>query len=180
MVVDPQRKVEIYLDKLDGLPPAIKEKARHALTDVIVHNKSPKEIFKISEEDEMELYEYGHRLFQSGKYRQSLGIFAFLNDLDPYNITYVYPMSICQHHLKKYAEAATNYVICTQLDLGNPVYYFYLADCYNNLKQIIPAMYAFEMTSQLAANEPSLKPLKDKADIEKAALYKSYNESLEK
>lgn len=126
------------------------------------------------------LYNFGYKLFQSGKYQEALPYFIFLRQLDISSYRYSFGIAACYQHLKDYTKAAANYLFCTYLDMANPMPYFHMYHCFMNQGDVYSAFQTLKETILCASDQPAYAELKEKAKLEMRKLKQEIKHSSEK
>lgn len=138
----------------------------HALMQMIVEQKTLKEIYGFTPAMLEVVYQYGYTLFKAGKYQEALLAFDYAKRLDPFDARYPFSLAACHHYLKNYAEAAENYKLCTTLDPSNPLPHFHAYDCYLKTGDLSSALDAIQQTVKTTGQQPQYTQLKQKAQFE--------------
>jgi type III secretion system low calcium response chaperone LcrH/SycD len=147
--------------------PAQKKMIEEAIVQLYTEdNKMPKDVQGYTPKMMETIYNYGYRLFQSGKYRQALDFFKFLFRKDFSSYRYCFQIAACYHYLKDYNNACAYYRIAGDLAPHHPVPHFHLADCWIHLGLPRSALLAFKEAIRLTGNTPQYKKLKERAILE--------------
>jgi type III secretion system low calcium response chaperone LcrH/SycD len=149
-----------------GFSPHERDVVIHALTQMIVEQKTLKDIYGFTPAMLEVVYQYGYTLFKAGKYQEALLAFDYAKRLDPLDTRYPFSLAASHHYLKHYAEAAENYKICTTLDPSNPLPYFHAYDCYLKIGDLSSARDAIQHAVKAAEKQPQYAQLKQKAQFE--------------
>jgi type III secretion system low calcium response chaperone LcrH/SycD len=122
-----------------------------------------KDTFGISNEKIEALYSQAYILYNTGKFRDAIGLFRILIMLDPSEARYLIGLAASYHLLKEYRNAIKTYTICLALDPNNPIPFFHLSDCYYQINDKASALVTLNMAVKRAENKPEYQILKDRA-----------------
>lgn len=168
-----REQVQLAVKELgDEVPDAIKKKTTESLIKMYEEGLWPKEAMGIPQQLLDTIYEYGYRMFQSGKYKDALDCFKLLRQLDPPVFRYHFAVAASYHYLKQYPDAAGNYLFCTFMEPRNPIPYFHLYDCYIKQDALEPALEALNNVIQRSGDRPQFAQLKERSLLEKQRLEK--------
>lgn len=121
-------------EKGNDLPAESKKALEKVLIDVLEHDMTPAEAMGFGQEMLDFAYHHAYSLFEAGKHKEALGIFMWLKTLEPLKYLYLFGVAACYHHLKDYANAVGDYMMCSMIEPENPEPDFYAADCFISLK----------------------------------------------
>lgn len=131
------------------------------------------------EDEKMEaLYGQAYILYNTGKYRDAIGLFRILIMLDPTEARYLMGLAASFHLLKEYRNAIDTYMICLALEPRNPVPLFHLSDCYYQIDDKASALVTLEMAVKRAENRSEFQILKDRALLNMASIRKDIEKML--
>ncbi|WP_068467244.1 SycD/LcrH family type III secretion system chaperone [Candidatus Protochlamydia phocaeensis] len=167
-----RQEVKTAMDNLGNIPPRAQKLVEEAAVKIKEQHLSAKEALNFTPAMMEEIYKYGFKQFQGGKYHEALKVFGFLRQLDVNQMRYSFAIAACHQYLKEYSDAAANYIICTYLDRFNPIPRFHLYDCFMKLNQPLSALRALNETIELAGLDSRYEELKAKAVLEHKAAEK--------
>ena len=105
----------------DKLGKEKQEQYRALAEQVTQQGVMPKDALGMSDAMVEGIYGQAYRLYNTGKYQDSLQLFRLLIMLNPTESKYSLGMAACFHMLKDYRHAAESYALCSILDPENPV-----------------------------------------------------------
>jgi type III secretion system low calcium response chaperone LcrH/SycD len=120
-------------EKGNDLPAESKKALEKMFIDIFENDAPPAEAMGFGQEMLDFAYHHAYSLFEAGKHKEALCIFIWLKTLEPLTYRYLFGVAACYHHLKEYANATGDYMMCAVIETDNPEPDFYAADCFISL-----------------------------------------------
>lgn len=170
---------ELTEKKMVDRPERERKMVEEALIQIFEEGKLPKDALKLTEEMIDVFYGQAYRLYESGKYKDSLGLFhllRFLNELDP---KFSMGLGACYQMMKNYPYAVQAYMMCGFLDTESPIPYYHMSDCFIQMHHYQSAVVALEITIQRTKRSPNYEPIRERAEMTLKSLKKDYPKEIE-
>ena len=153
-------------EKAGSIPDNSKQLIEETVVRMLKDNLTLGDALEISPDLMEEMYDYGYRLYNSGKYKDALAVFEMLRNLDGTDSRFTFAIAASQHLSKDYTLAAGNYMLYEVLEPKDPLAYYHLFDCFTKMGQPMLAFDALSLASRLAQEGEEHAALRGKIDIE--------------
>jgi len=124
---------------------------------------SPKDALGLTDAMVEGVYGQAYRLYNTGKYKESIQIFRLLLMINSAEPKYAMGLAACFHMMKDYQSAVNTYSIVGVIDPNNPISFYHASDCFIQMGDNLSALVSLEMAIKRAGDKPEFKTLKDRA-----------------
>lgn len=123
----------------------------------------PKDALGLSDALVEGIYAQAYRLYNTGKYSESIHLFRMLVMLNSTESKYILGLAACFHMLKEYQNAVQVYSMCAMLDPENPIPHYHASDCYVQMQDPLSAIISLNLAVQRAGEKPQYVKIKERA-----------------
>ena len=124
-----------------------------------------KKILNISNEQLSEIYSWGTKELEAGRYSQAAEIFKVLLVAAPDEAAIAISLGICHQRLKKYDLALVAYANATIKDPSSPIPWYYGYDCHIHLGNKEKAKTMLEKVIEISAADPIYTEIKERSKL---------------
>lgn len=178
-VFDPEKNpfLKSLQDIADDKQTEIESGAENLVKNVTEHGKVlPKDALNISDKTLEQLYAHGYNLYNLGKYEDAKKMFGSLIMANVTEPRYLFGLAACDHMLKNFDTAASQYVKCSMLDVKSPIPFYHASDCFLELEDIQSAMITLHMTVKRCGEKSEFSTMKERASMTLENLKKQVKE----
>lgn len=177
-IADTEKKIDEIVEKNRGtLSDKELEAQKQVLKKIYIEGKAPAEAMGIDGKTAEAIYQEGGRLYNAGRFKDSLGFFRVLDLLMPNVPKFMFGIAASYQMLKRDQEAAGWYIKCAYVDKTSPIPYYHMADCFLKLKNYGAAIAALRSVILRAKGDPKFEKICGKCKLMMEDAKKRLNET---